>query len=246
MNGDTGRRRPPLPWLVALLGLLVAGGCGSGDGNGGDDAGDGAATSGSETSAAPSTTMTTPASTASSVTSSSSQAVSSSTATSATSATTTAPPTVADLEQALKIEIERDYPTGPGVVDCDASGQLGAWQTIVCGFLPDDPAEFGGIHVSILDGDRYVWDLAECCGGSPWPDDYPGGLLCRDLVEPPPGYGPGHFTPETDHLTYGLAVFYWLTEDRPARMDADLDGRPCETVYPAADVAAFWDSVRAL
>jgi hypothetical protein len=29
-------------------------------------------------------------------------------------------------------------------------------------------------------------------------------------------------------------------------MDADHDGIPCETVYPADEVTPFWDSVRVL
>jgi hypothetical protein len=49
-----------------------------------------------------------------------------------------------------------------------------------------------------------------------------------------------------NHLSYGLAVYYWLTEGRPARMDADGNGRPCETVYPANEVDAFWASIRTL
>jgi len=52
------------------------------------------------------------------------------------------------------------------------------------------------------------------------------GLFCRDLV--------------AEGLDYEAAVTYWETEGRPARMDDDGNGRPCETVYPADEVAAFW------
>jgi hypothetical protein len=52
------------------------------------------------------------------------------------------------------------------------------------------------------------------------------GLYCRDLV--PLGYG------------YADAVAYWTREGRPDRMDADRNGIPCETVYDAKDVIAFW------
>jgi hypothetical protein len=52
------------------------------------------------------------------------------------------------------------------------------------------------------------------------------GLFCRDLV--PLGYG------------YADAVAYWTREGRPDRMDADRNGIPCETVYDAKDVVAFW------
>ncbi len=52
------------------------------------------------------------------------------------------------------------------------------------------------------------------------------GLLCRDLN----GLGYG----------YVDAVAYWVREGQPDRMDADRNGIPCETVYPRADVVAFW------
>ena len=80
----------------------------------------------------------------------------------------------------------------------------------------------------------------------PWPESYPTGSFCRDLAKPPPDSPQPISIPEEYHLTYGLAVFYWLTEGRPDRMDADHDGRPCETVYPDYEVAAYWNSVRTL
>lgn len=53
-----------------------------------------------------------------------------------------------------------------------------------------------------------------------------GGLFCKDLR------AAGH--------SYAQAVDYWYAEGAPDRMDADLNGIPCETVYPAADVQARW------
>lgn len=155
-------------------------------------------------------------------------------------------PTVADLERELAARIEREFPrTGPGEARCEAEGSLSDWQPVLCYFLPDDPAEFGGIHVSMLDGGRYGWGLGECCDGGPWADDYPSGMYCRDLRKPPPRDA-GMDRPDSYHLNYGLVVYYWLAEGRPDRMDSDHDGVPCETVYPADEVAAFRDSVRVL
>ncbi len=54
----------------------------------------------------------------------------------------------------------------------------------------------------------------------------PSGLFCRDL------YARG--------VSYSGAVSYWWAEGAPDRMDADLNGIPCETVYPASQVADFW------
>jgi len=52
----------------------------------------------------------------------------------------------------------------------------------------------------------------------------PHGLFCRDLK------GRGY--------TYAEALAYWKAEGSPDRMDADRNGIPCETVYPAAEIAA--------
>lgn len=57
------------------------------------------------------------------------------------------------------------------------------------------------------------------------------GLFCRDLLAR--GY------------SYVAAVDYWRSHGEPNQMDADRNGIPCETVYPAADVSAYW-SVREL
>ncbi len=52
------------------------------------------------------------------------------------------------------------------------------------------------------------------------------GLFCRDLA--------------TAGRSYVDAVAYWHAEGRPARMDADRNGIPCQTVYDAAEVTAYW------
>ncbi len=57
----------------------------------------------------------------------------------------------------------------------------------------------------------------------PPPDSsLPPGLFCRDLAD--------------RGLNYSAAVSYYVREGRPDRMDADLDGVPCETVYPITDL----------
>jgi len=54
----------------------------------------------------------------------------------------------------------------------------------------------------------------------------PDGLFCRDLL--PIG------------ITYPGAVEYWVQQGAPDRMDADLNGIPCETVYPPEAVTGYW------
>lgn len=56
--------------------------------------------------------------------------------------------------------------------------------------------------------------------------DLPGGLFCRDLNAR--GY------------SYSAAVEYWRIHGQPNQMDADRNGIPCETVFPATDVSAYW------
>jgi hypothetical protein len=57
-------------------------------------------------------------------------------------------------------------------------------------------------------------------------ESLPGGLFCRDLNAQ--GFG------------YSEAVDYWFLHGAPDRMDEDLNGIPCETVYPPEDVNAYW------
>ncbi|MFF0339321.1 excalibur calcium-binding domain-containing protein [Kribbella sp. NPDC004875] len=52
------------------------------------------------------------------------------------------------------------------------------------------------------------------------------GLYCRDLA--------------ARGASYAEAVRYWWYYGMPARMDADKNGIPCETVYSKAAVNAFW------
>jgi hypothetical protein len=52
------------------------------------------------------------------------------------------------------------------------------------------------------------------------------GLFCRDL--------------KARGDSYSGAVNYWRTHGQPKHMDADGNGRPCETVYPVSDVSSYW------
>jgi hypothetical protein len=231
--GTLGRRqRSPLLLLLLLLGLvvLVLAGCGDDD----ETATDSSSTSTSTTEAEEPTTSSEEATT---------------TAAPTTPGTDSQPPTPAqltvdDLEQGLVVAITETFPqVGSGQLTCEGSGLLTDWQTVQCRFLPDEPMEFGPIYVSIFDKGRYAWAVGACCDGEPQPERYPSGMYCRDLILPPPDSVDDR---DFYHLSYGVAVYYWLNEGRPDRMDADTDGQPCETVYPADEVERFWKSVRVL
>ncbi len=76
------------------------------------------------------------------------------------------------------------------------------------------------VNVAALgDGGRYILDIQI---PPPPTASLPAGLLCRDLAD--------------RGLNYSAAVSYYVRELRPDRMDADLDGIPCETVYPITDL----------
>jgi hypothetical protein len=139
----------------------------------------------------------------------------------------------------------------PGTLDC-GSGSVAVGSALQCSYVPDEPLEFVGPFVVVLDAERIVWTSAPCCDGAPLPQAYPVGAFCRDLAAPPSD-APREvrdgrtLDPSPDyHLSYGLAVWYWYAEGRPDRMDADLDGIPCETVYDSDEIAAFWDSAISL
>jgi hypothetical protein len=71
-------------------------------------------------------------------------------------------------------------------------------------------------------------DVSDYWGFTSLPDTsaLPAGLFCRDL------YARGY--------SYADAVSYWYLHGEPDQMDIDLNGIPCETVYPPSDVDNYW------
>jgi hypothetical protein len=63
------------------------------------------------------------------------------------------------------------------------------------------------------------------------------GLFCRDVL------GESDLTRELPdpNLRYFGSVLYWFMEGMPARMDADEDGIPCETLSAPEVVESLWD-----
>jgi hypothetical protein len=70
------------------------------------------------------------------------------------------------------------------------------------------------------------WSARELPPSMTVPSALPVGLFCRDL--------------SARGVSYADAVSYWWGEGAPNRMDADLNGIPCETVYPTYAVDAYW------
>lgn len=144
---------------------------------------------------------------------------------------------------------------GP-LLDDDTSvhwGQATVTQPITCGgdetvatgstlYCLDDqsdlgPQQSGGVLISVLDDTgRYTYAHGLCCGAGPSMSDYPAGSSCRQLSQPPAAI-PWPPTGEWAHgLDYRTLVFAWMLQGRPESWDADGDGRPCESAYPAEAV----------
>ena len=65
----------------------------------------------------------------------------------------------------------------------------------------------------------------------------PKGLYCRDLLTTDLGPFPFWQGDTPDGRAFLWSLVYWSLEGEPDRMDADLNGIPCETLY-APDVIA--------
>lgn len=130
----------------------------------------------------------------------------------------------------------------PDVVECDVLGPIRRGSVFACALQPQtEPGvsfENAGMVVLILD-DEGGWATA---AGSDVPDatstvlrlyeEAGSGLYCRDLATRAPyPFSDGYF----------WAVAYWFLEGMPDRMDADLDGIPCETVFAPGEVRRVWD-----
>ena len=74
-------------------------------------------------------------------------------------------------------------------------------------------------------------------GGSTAPDPAPTGV---PAAAPPLESGLDCAALLARGIPYGAAVDYWYAEGAPGRMDTNGDGVPCESVYPALVVSAYW------
>ena len=136
------------------------------------------------------------------------------------------------LELQLKSQIKSEVDIRPIRVNCPDDAKFERKGCIVRCRLssPGNDVERAWVVVLILDR-RHGYDFSygtylpttrrqvrEWYGGS--------GLFCRDL--------------KAQDAPYFDAVMYWFAEGKPDRMDADLNGIPCETVYSARAVNRVW------
>lgn len=207
------------PWMwvaiVAVVAVVLLGGLAVVLAATGGDGDDETVTTGPSVTAATTTTTTAPA----------------------TSTTTTAPPTT------TATTAPRASTTVPGGVAALPAG-LFCRDLAAMGYSYSGAVEYWRLegNTNRMDADRNgipcetVYprsDVVAYWGDAGWGDpafDYldvvPSGLMCRDLADA--------------GFTYGEAVAYWYWDGLPDRMDEDLDGIPCETVYGEGIAADYW------
>jgi len=129
-------------------------------------------------------------------------------------------------------------------------------------------------RVQVLgEGEAYAIVFTEggiaVAGQTPYDDDYHAAVWMGptfDPAQPPPdpvAPSQGEPTPvappinsvpagssceaiATDGFSYAEAVSYWMRHDKPADLDPDADGLPCEAFYSTTDVAAVFGGPGAL
>lgn len=101
-----------------------------------------------------------------------------------------------------------------------------------CQATPSDPTQDGALVFVVVVDATGAYQVDFGTGIPAGADEIaPPGATCQNLVD--------------NGQPYFYAVAYWFAQRQPAGFDADGNGHPCETEYPAADVAAFWDGAAA-
>lgn len=155
--------------------------------------------------------------------------------------TTTRPPlTLAQIEAAA-FDVWPESGLTRALCTADGTGALGAGSVLTCRPEPVPDGDHAILTALVLDdggkiafaeaGVRYVVLDPEIMR------EQGAGLLCADIIENEV-FQRDLVDPE---YAYFGALLYWFLEGRPDRMDADGNGIPCETVFPAPDVDAVWD-----
>lgn len=172
--------------------------------------------------------------------------------TSLASTTTTeraeAPVTVEDVVGGMQAMIDQEFAEsdppegviGPNQLECMDTGPVHRGTVFACASLPQTEPDFPLDPTGAL---AYVTDdsgTAAWVTGTDIPDrtenllriyeESPKGLYCRDLTDPDVETWFSSAA-VTDPTGYVLALVYWSLEGEPDRMDEDLDGVPCESLF---------------
>ncbi len=154
--------------------------------------------------------------------------------------TTTKPPLTLAQVEAAAFDIWPESGLSRALCTADGAGALGAGSVLTCRPEPVPEGDHAILTALVLDDDgkvafaeagvRYVVLDPETMRGQG------AGLLCAEIIEK------DSFKMDLIHPEYAYfgALLYWFVEGRPDRMDADGNGIPCETIFPASDVQAVW------
>ena len=170
-----------------------------------------------------------------------------------TATTTTAPADEAFSLTDLETQVNEEWPTSPiasmwsltGDWTCEletgAPPAMGSVARCTPSEIPSD-SQFPILTVLVLDG---AGTQAVAQAGIVYPvldpetiiEEFGSGHLCRDILADGLALKQQLATPE---LQYFGALLYWFMDGRPERMDADTNGVPCETLFPAPVVETVW------
>jgi hypothetical protein len=162
-----------------------------------------------------------------------------------------APLTVDRIVALIESELETEALTDRDVtLSCDADGAVAAGDVFVCsiGSDPPEPADWGSGVVAVLSNDLFALSLATDNPASTEQlmEQYaasPTGLSCADLRAGEATF-PFDVSTTDDVGSIFWSIVYWNLEGQPDRMDVDLDGVPCETLYPDGAVDSVLRTAR--
>jgi len=131
-------------------------------------------------------------------------------------------------------------------IACDHNGTIGRGDVTVCSVAVEPTStpepDWGRVVAAVLDDHgRVAWSYATSHPTSTVElrNEFsliPSGLFCRELLS---GDVPGPFGgTATPADSFFWSVVYWNLEGQPARMDADGNGIPCESLYDAEAVSS--------
>jgi hypothetical protein len=164
---------------------------------------------------------------------------------------TVGPLTVEHIGEHITARLTEPYdPPVEVQVRCDRSGPVEAGDVFVCAATSEQLPEtdWGGIVVAVLDADTITLSSGTDNPGSTEQllrlyDESPHGLLCRDLLQPGTIGHPFDGSGTVPATAFFWSVVYWNLEGQPARMDADGNGIPCESLYDASMISSALDTL---
>jgi hypothetical protein len=146
------------------------------------------------------------------------------------------PPTLAEVIDSIEIELDLRFGDQPGgrIICAEPDALIvGRGTVLYCEDNMPPGYEEGTWLIVITDdtGTAAYTGATDMLDLHAWQGP---GLFCRDLLALYPG------DQRASALTYLLVLAYWFQDGEPDRMDADLNGIPCETLFDPAAVEAVW------